>query len=467
MKKIAIIYGALRSGVYKKAVEMLSQFLLDYTYEYPVCLAYDPEADYSMYRCIYIGTREDNAYIAKVAESQEQLQPQGYRIKVASGTVTIEGADDAGLLYGCIDFYNKYIMKFEFPHDDAYYRINFFEKDLPDFEYSSAPAVKNRGIWTWGHVIYDYRGFIDNMVKLKMNTVIVWNDFAPVNAEDFITYAHDRNVKVIWGFAWLWDTDCNKFNIAALGDAGDEIAEKYKREYAPLHADGIYFQSFTELDKEEIGGVLIAEAVTNFVNETAQKLFEITPGLELQFGLHATSVKEKLQYLRHVDPRIRIVWENCGSFPFSYIPQDVGKFDETCDFVRTIAQLRGENENFGVVTKGLVKLNWNTFTHPRGPAFFGVSSREMQQNRVERKHKYWKYIQAYWMTYADKAHDMIRLMQQERKGNLVMTALVEDGMFEKHIYFPVALYSEMLWDCQSKTNDLINRVALREYVDFA
>ena len=29
MKKIAIIYGALRSGVYKKAVETLSQFLLD------------------------------------------------------------------------------------------------------------------------------------------------------------------------------------------------------------------------------------------------------------------------------------------------------------------------------------------------------------------------------------------------------------------------------------------------------
>ena len=57
MKKIAIIYGALRSGVYKKAVEMLSQFLLDYTYEYPVCQAYDLEADYSAYRCIYIGRR--------------------------------------------------------------------------------------------------------------------------------------------------------------------------------------------------------------------------------------------------------------------------------------------------------------------------------------------------------------------------------------------------------------------------
>lgn len=44
------------------------------------------------------------------------------------------------------------------------------ESPLPDFELNSRPAVKNRGIWTWGHVIYDYRSFIDNMVMLKLNT---------------------------------------------------------------------------------------------------------------------------------------------------------------------------------------------------------------------------------------------------------------------------------------------------------
>lgn len=44
------------------------------------------------------------------------------------------------------------------------------ESPLPDFELNSRPAVKNRGIWTWGHVIYDYRSFIDNMVMLKLST---------------------------------------------------------------------------------------------------------------------------------------------------------------------------------------------------------------------------------------------------------------------------------------------------------
>ena len=199
MKKIAIIYGALRSAVYKKAIETLSQFLLDYTYEYPVCLAYNPEADYSMYRCIYVGTKEENAYLA-ASGVEVPNKPEGYGIRVANDTVIIAGQDDAGLLYGCIDFYNKYILKYEFPHDDTYYRINFFEGALPDFAYSSAPAVKDRGIWTWGHVIYDYRGFIDNMVMLKMNTLIMWNDFVPINGKEIVDYAHACGVKIIWGF---------------------------------------------------------------------------------------------------------------------------------------------------------------------------------------------------------------------------------------------------------------------------
>ena len=58
MKKLAILYGAFETGVQKKAVELLSQLLLDYTLEYPVCLPYTQEQDVSQWRCIYIGTRE-------------------------------------------------------------------------------------------------------------------------------------------------------------------------------------------------------------------------------------------------------------------------------------------------------------------------------------------------------------------------------------------------------------------------
>ena len=35
MKKISIIYGELKNGVQKKAVEVLSELLIEYTHEYP------------------------------------------------------------------------------------------------------------------------------------------------------------------------------------------------------------------------------------------------------------------------------------------------------------------------------------------------------------------------------------------------------------------------------------------------
>ncbi|MBR6728035.1 MAG: hypothetical protein IKM08_07550, partial [Clostridia bacterium] len=221
------------------------------------------------------------------------------------------------------------------------------------------------------------------------------------------------------------------------------------------------------LDREDIGGVLIAKAVTDFVNAGAARFLEKYPDLELQFGLHANSVKHKLEYIEKVDPRVRIVWENCGSFPYSYIPNDVEKFDQTQDFVRTVAALRGEDDRFGLVTKGLVKLDWPSFEHLQGPVEIGVSSRWMQNNRIERKSRIWRYIQSYWLTSAPYAHRAVRTFADAKRGDLYCTALVEDGMFERNIMFPVALYAEMLWDPHGDTAAMMNEVGLRRYVSFA
>lgn len=466
MKKLAIIYGDPLSRMQRIAVEQLSSMLLDHTMEYPVCFPYAEEADFSAFRCIYVGTAGNNAYIREHSKGAPE-GPEGYRITVREETAVVEGSDDAGVLYGCIDYYNRYIVPHEYPHDSGRYVRKVFERELPDFEYESRPMVKNRGLWTWGHVIYDYKGYIDNLAKLRMNTLIMWNDYAPMNAQEIIEYAHDRNVKVIWGFAWAWDTDCGAFDVDKVRASRGEILEKFEREYGRLDVDGIYFQSFTEVNVEYIGGKLIAEAVTEFVNETAQMFFEKYPDMEIQFGLHAESVRNRLEYLKKVDKRIRIVWENCGAFPFSYIPRDVENFDETCAFVKEIEHLRGEEERFGVVTKGLTKLDWSAFEHLQGPQNIGVSSEWMMKNRIERKHKVWKYIQAYWLAYADKAYEMIGLMQREKQGDLYITALVEDGMFEKQIMYPVALYAEMLWNPQADFKNMLSDVALRSYVEFA
>lgn len=466
MKKVAIIYGKQENSLQKKALSLLSEIILDYTFEYPVCAKVSDAEKFADRFCIYVGTKESNPYI-KENSKKTLTHAEEYAISVSNGVAIIEGSDDAGALYGCIDFYNKYLVHLEYPHDPVVFRVNPFEKAFPDFEYSSYPSIKSRGIWTWGHVIYNYRAFIDNMVKLKLNTIIIWNDFAPVNAKEMIEYAHSLNIKLIWGYSWLWDTNCGEFSIENAENSIDEIIEKYEKEYLPLGGDGIYFQSFTETGKDSVGGIVIAEAVTNLVNKASARLLDKYPDLELQFGLHAESVKNKLQYIEKVDPRVRIVWENCGSFPFGYIPKKIENFDQTVEFVDKISHLRGENDRFGVVTKGLIKLDWSVFEHLEGPIYTGVSSKYMAKNRVERKSKIWRYIQAYWLTSAPKAHEMARALRDFKDGDLVVTALVEDAMFEENIMFPIALYSEMLWDTNGNTSDMINEVALRSYVDFA
>lgn len=462
-----MIYGQLEHEIQKTALGELSKILLDYTLEYPTCLKYSEDLKLSPYQVIiYLGTKENNPYIQKSSPAVLSQEEQ-YFLQVENNTVLIEGYDDAGVLYGVVDFYHKYIGGFEYPGNSRYW-INPFEKEtLPDFSYSSCPSVRERGLWTWGHVIYDYRGYLDNMMRLKLNRVIIWNDYAPVNAAEIVAYAHARNIAVIWGFSWLWDTGFANLDLNHLEGESERILEKYEREYAGIGGDGIYFQTFTELRQDNLGGVLIAEAAAAFVNRTAALFFEKYPDIKIQFGLHATSVKTRLEYLRAVDPRIRIVWEDCGSLPFSYGPQDIRGFEETKRFVQTIAHLRGEDDCFGVVTKGLTKLDWSQFEHMTGPQVLGVSSEGMKENRIARKHRIWRFIQAYWLIHADKVYEMVQEMCRLKEGDLCIAALLEDGMFEENIMYPVALYAEMLWDCHADIKTLMKDVALRNYVIFA
>ncbi|MBQ7820675.1 MAG: hypothetical protein IJ391_00125 [Clostridia bacterium] len=465
MKTNMIIYGERQNGIQKKAVETLTEFLLDYTLKYPICTRYGDDTVSDTYRRFYIGTRQNNSYINK--HSQTVLSyPEEYAVSVSDDTVIIEGYDDAGVLYGCIDFFDKYIVKQEYTHDDRYL-INPFDDKLPDTCFSSHPDIKERGIWTWGHVIYDFRAFIDNMVKCKLNTLIVWNDRVPENAAEMAEYAHSCNVKIIWGFSWLWGVDCSKVDIGNAKSHSYEILQKYEKEYSVLGGDGIYFQSFTELKEDTVNGHIIAEAVTDFVNHTAAMFYEKYPTLELLFGLHASSVKNKLSYLKQVDPRIRIVWEDAGAFPFSYFPADTASFDQTMALTRELALLRAESERFGAVTKGFTKLDWSSFEHTDGSIHVGVSSKRMKEDRVLKKRTIWRYIQAYWLVNADKAYEAVRLMCALTGGDALITALVEDGMLEESIMYPVALYSQMMWDTRGDIKEMMSEVALRRYIEFA
>ena len=464
MKKTAIIYGNHRSDLQQRSIEELTKIVLDLTGEYPVCVTSGENIDAD--RRIYIGTKENNPHI-RARSSCTLTKPESYAISVQGGNAVIEGFDDAGVLYGVLDFYNHYIVKFKNPQNTIF-GDDFWGKDeIPDFFYTSAPCVRERGLWTWGHVIYDYQNYLRNMMKLKLNSVIIWNDFVPVNARQIVEFAHSCNIKVIWGFAWLWDTRCDEINVTDLREQPAQIFRKYQAEYADTGADGIYFQTFTELKEEYIGGVLIAEAAADFVNRTAALFYEKCPDIRLQFGLHATSVKDRLEFIRRVDSRIQIVWEDCGAFPFSYFPTDMENFESTKAFVERITALRSEEERFGAVTKGLTTLDWSKFYHLEGCQCIGVSSQQMRKERAAKKAQVWRYLQAGWLIHADKAQELIRQMCRARTGDLSLYALVEDGLFEENILYPAALCAEIYWDCERDIKQQMYEVALREYVTFA
>ena len=466
MKKIIIIYGNDLGVLQRRAIETISVFCQENTNEYPVCYRYDEEFDITDARLIYLGTKKSNPKVAELSDVT-LTNAEEYYINVKDDVVLIEGYDDAGVLYGAIDFYHKYIMRYM--HYDARpgWMNMFAWDDWQDFKEQSAPAVSDRGLWTWGHVIYDYKKYFYHMMLLKMNRVVIWNDFVPFNANEIVEYAHSCNIKVIWGFSWLWDTACNRVDPSKLDGKDKEILQKYEREYANVKGDGIYFQTFTELTEDNINGVVVANAATNFVNKTAKLFYEKYPDLQIEFGLHATSVKDRLTSIAQVDARMKIVWEDCGAFPFDYLASKIDMFDETKVLVDNIAHLRGKDDYFGVVTKGITNLDWNEFRHLTGRQNIGVSSQKMKRELVVKRHNIWKYVQACWIANADKALEMVEEMRRLKDGKLSIDALVEDGIFEETVMYPVALYAEMLWDTKTPLKKMMKEVALRSYVTFA
>lgn len=481
--KFKLIKGCGK-GLEKKAAELISGGISDYLdYPLPVTTAENTDKeDFLSTNLIIIGTKDTNPLIKNLLDKgflNSPKEKEGYSIKVTKNAfdasaqmIVIAGTDEAGVLYGAADFIAYYIPYAENTNDHMRYFNKIFKGDeLLEYERVSAPVVKHRGIWTWGHVIYDYKNYIKNMVRLKMNTLIVWNDYVPVNIEEIINEAHENGIKIYLGFSWGWNEarpENGGLNIAdedALKKITDIIVENYEKDYSKLDIDGIYFQSFTETNDAENNNIVIAERVVKLVNQTAEKFFEKNPDILLMFGLHATSVSEKLEFIEKTDKRIMIVWEDAGAFPYAYTPNKVEGFEETLKLSEKIAKLRGKDERFGIVSKGLVCLDWISFRHMPGSFVMGKQSETFIKNRLKEKRKLWKYVSAYWLKNAGYAHEMVKCLKNANE-NVLITALIEDGMFEEKIFFPAALYAEMLWDMGESTDELILKTALRHDVDF-
>ena len=340
---------------------------------------------------------------------------EGFKIDVSechgeNQRIEIVGQDEIHLLYGVVDFKNIYLpyAKDAGQHNPIYYFHPLFSQPMKPYHYATKAKIKERGIWLWGYTMYDYRRFIDNMVELKLNTLIMWNDCLPINMSDVIAYAHANGVRVHLGYSWGWD-DAQGDQLpelvspTALSKLSNSIVNEYETKYASLNCDGIYFQSFTEHSTDTINGVVVAQVVVDLVNQTAHRLLELYPNLKLLFGLHATSVLKRMDVIQTVDPRVSIIWEDAGAFPYHYSPDRIHNFEETLALNDTLQTLR-EDGGFGAVLKGVICLDWSSFEHLKGDYILGVAERDYINQRTIQQKEILRYIQAYWIRNAKYPH---------------------------------------------------------------
>ncbi len=426
---------------------------------------------------LFVGTEKSNLHLAELLTKEGKRvssKPESCLISVGDSnkdglqTIVICGADTSGVLYGVCDFIHRYAERLRFQDDYRSERFRPFIDGCPAYDYCSSPMLPRRGLWTWGHVIYDYRGYIDNMARLKLNTLIVWNDFPPVNGADIVQYAHGCGVRVLWGFSWGWGV--GKIDFAEPDTVSlwrERVISEYEENYAPLGGDGIYFQTDTEFDEGRAGREPIAEKVVGWVNDIAESLLERYPTLHIEFGLHATSVKSHVASIGRVDPRVCITWENLGAFPFSNHANNTDGFNETQIFTKKVLSLRGEKETAGFVFKGFCSLYWPEFESRQGTYLLGEADGETIKKRAAEIRPFLRYEQSGWLKNLDCLQKTALTAAESGKCTGTAALLCEDACFERYLWLPVALFAETLWSPQTPSDEVVEQVTAWDGVTFA
>lgn len=471
-----IIYNKYE-GMQRKAVELIAKemgaLILRNEGVYTIhVLPCEKETESSVHgNAVVIGLHCESEIIRSHIDA-DAIDPDGYAIKVTDNPdregiqlVLITAHNEQALFYGAVDFIDDYFAFAAPKHGPLTMVEEVFNAPLPPYEHSSAPTIKKRSVFTWGHPINDYRNYIENMARLKLNQLIIWNDYVPLNAKDVVAYAHEFGIEVIWGFAWGWSRNCANINISSLDALADEIIKIYEEQYRDLGGDGIYFQSFTELETDKIGNVLIAKVVTDFVNTVSGKLFEKYPNLFIQFGLHATSVKDHLEFIAKVDKRVEIMWEDCGAFPYAYNPfmTNESEFDAASAFTDVILNLRTEG-GVSVLYKGFLTLDWvgDRFVHQVGPFVLGDASKTVIEHDRRVVKPIWRQLQSGWLQNGEYAYRITKQIFEH--GNNCATVGMA-GQFAGGIWFPEALCAQIFWECDKPYAEIFDKVSKRRSVE--
>ena len=412
---------------------------------------------------VVVGTYGANPVLRRFLR-REDVPEGGYCVRIvdnpdAAGCqlVLVAGDTPQAVLWGVIDFIDDGLPAIAPKHDGHTFMTDLFEDPprLAPYESRRAPRTKVRSVFFWGHTVDDMESHFANLARLKFNEVIIWNEYPPVNAADIVECAHRWGISVLWGYSWGWSTDCRKIDFGALDALVDAIVAEWREVWRPLGGDGIYFQSFTELSKDTIDGHPIADTGVGLVNATCARIFAESPDERIEFGLHATSVRKRLDVIARVDPRVEIIWENCGGFPYN--TYDV--FDPVGEETFT-AELLAQNRAMGLVFKCQAMLDWSRgrFNHQPGPYIMGRAGRRALEEDGRMLEQLWRHYTADWALRGEFAHRIVRMAQARRDPPVTMNLV---GNLVGEIRFPTALVAELFWSADEPYAAILDRVMRR------
>ena len=420
----------------------------------------------------FVGCYDDSPMIQKFVKADE-IPENGYLVKVVENPddaeegrfVIITAHDAQNVFYAAVSFIDDYI-----PANAQFFGANkmpdfIFDRPLTVASYSHKFDYTKRNIFTWGHSINDYRKYLDNMARLKLNVLYLWNDYIPINIDDIIDYAHSYGIKVILGYSWGWKEIGNKateITDEKINEVKELVIRQYREDYAHVKCDGIYFQTFTERNEQSLNGRNISELAVEMVNDVAERIWEINPSLHLVFGLHSTSVCTRLDDIAKVNPKIEILWEDCGKFPFNYVPYitDFEGYEQSKDFIKEILKLRG-GANMGILLKSSMMLDWSAFVNQHGPYVMGENSSEVAEHDRRVRAKSWRWYCSEWTKFGVKAHEILNIIKENKIGDVDLGIA---GTYDGGICLPTALCAEMIRDCSDDFADILKRVSARPSV---
>lgn len=360
---------------------------------------------------IVVGRPQENATLRRYLKDGD-IPKDGYLIKTVSeeghNAILLAGDTPSAVLWAALDFCSVDLYEIMWL-GHRYFSCNgkqpgrfvpeqvFSMKTLPAYERRTAPETPVRSLFAWGHVIDDYRQFFRECAKMRLNRVLLWNEFPPVNAKEVVREAHAWGLEVYWSFAWGWSTDCTKGDFGNLDKLVDGIVKEWHEVWEPLGGDGIYFQTFTERYLGEEVGKSVSKLAAEVVNAASRRIRAKSPSVDIVFGLHAQSVKANPDLLKDPTPEaivrqqrecdvrfeeiettdkgIEILWENCGGFAFN-------EATNRPDVAFTDKLLLNTTRPVGLVWKCQQRQDWSCWAHQAGPFLLGeAGARTLARDR--------------------------------------------------------------------------------------